>query len=309
MRGPLTFFRLLTALAALATFGALGLVARPAGAFCRSTTCQGACVIDQQGCKASGVPLFWPGRCVGVSLQADGSANLDFPAIESAAEAAISAWSGLFCQGEGEATLLTTRLADVRCDLTEFDFSGPNANTIIFRDTFWDHKGIENVLAYTTVSFSRTTGEIRGADIDVNTAYNIFTTGEDRVDKDLQSILVHEVGHLLGLAHSDDPTSVMDAQYAPGTILRKLQPDDQAALCAAYPSNRQATCDAEPWGGFRSDCSENLAQQRQDAREASEGSCSLGTPGAPLGGALCVSASLALGGALRRRRGFSRRAS
>src|SRR5687767_6742698 len=64
MRGPLTYLRLP---AALAAFGAVGLLAPPAGAFCRSTTCQGACVIDAQGCKASGVPLFWPGRCVGVS--------------------------------------------------------------------------------------------------------------------------------------------------------------------------------------------------------------------------------------------------
>jgi hypothetical protein len=308
MRGPLTYFRLLAALAALF---ASGLVAAPARAFCRSTTCQGACVIDAKGCKASGVPLFWPNRCVGVSLQADGSANLDFAAIEVAAEGALAAWSGRFCQGEGEATLLTTRLPDVRCDLTEFDFSGPNANTIIFRDTFWDHDGVENVLAYTTVSFSRTTGEIRGADIDVNTAYNIFTTAEPgggRVDKDLQSILVHEVGHLLGLAHSDDVSAVMDAQYAPGSVLRDPQPDDVAALCAAYPPTRQAACDASPWGGFNPDCSANLARQRQAAREAAEGSCSIGTGGAPPAGAPWVGASLALGGALWRRRGSARRA-
>ncbi|HEU4406948.1 MAG TPA: matrixin family metalloprotease [Polyangiaceae bacterium] len=302
--------------AALAAFGALGLVAPPAGAFCRSTTCQGACALDGQGCKASGVPLFWPGRCVGVSIQERGSANVEFSAIEAAVEGALASWSGLFCQGEGEATLLTTRLPDVRCDLTEFDFGGPNANTVIFRDTYWDHEGVENVLAYTTVSFSRTTGEIRGADIDVNTAYNIFTTGEARVDKDLQSILVHEVGHLLGLAHSDDTSAVMDAQYAPGTLLRELQPDDLAALCAAYPPTRQAVCDPAPWGGFSADCSANLARQRQRAREAAAGSCSVGAPGAPVtprgappGGALCVSASLALGGALGRRRGSPRRAS
>ncbi|HEU4534282.1 MAG TPA: matrixin family metalloprotease, partial [Polyangiaceae bacterium] len=170
-----------------------------------------------------------------------------------------------------------------------------------------DHDGVENVLAYTTVSFSRTTGEIRGADIDVNTAYNLFTTSETGVDKDLESILVHEMGHLLGLAHSDDPTSVMDAQYAPGTLLREPQPDDIAALCAAYPPSRQVFCDPTPWGGFRSDCSENLARRRSGDSD----SCTLVAPGAPHpAGHGALIASLALGAALcGARRGPPRRAS
>jgi matrixin len=304
MLGLLTYVRPLLALAAA---GVVGLCAPSAQAFCRSTTCQGACTLDELGCKATGVPLYWPGRCVGVSLQADGSANLDFSAIETATEGALAAWSGQFCQGVGEATLLTSRLPDVSCNRTEFDFSGPNANSINFRDNYWDHEGVENVIAYTTVSFSRATGEIRGADIDVNTANNAFTTAlTGDVDKDLQSILVHEFGHMLGLAHSEDASAVMFAQYAPGKILRQPTPDDLEALCAAYPPSRQVTCDPAPWGGFRSECSENLADQRDPS-----GSCSLGAPGTPAAGpgALCVGASLALGAALARRRGSPRRTS
>jgi hypothetical protein len=300
--------------AALAVGAAFGLSAAPAGAFCRSTTCQEACTLDGL-CKASGKPLFWSSSCVGVSLQVDGSNNLDFNVIEQALQGAIAPWSAVQCPGGGEASMLTTRLPDVRCNRTEFDFSGGNANVVIFRDNYWDHEGVDNVLAYTTVSFSKTTGEIRGADIDVNTAFNNFTTTTEpgKVDIDLQSILLHEFGHFLGLAHSEELASVMEANYAPGGTLRELTSDDVDALCAAYPPSRASSCDASPWGGFRSDCSENLALQREQTNAPSTfGTCSAGAPGGrstPMSPAmLALSASLTLG-ALGRRRGSFRRIS
>jgi hypothetical protein len=52
-----------------------------------------------------------------------------------------------------------------------------------------------------------------------------------KVDPDLYSVILHEVGHSLGLGHSDRPGSVMYPYYR---RLTGLQPDDVAALQRLY---------------------------------------------------------------------------
>ncbi|KAJ9135235.1 hypothetical protein P3X46_032443 [Hevea brasiliensis] len=52
---------------------------------------------------------------------------------------------------------------------------------------------------------------------------------------DYESVAVHEIGHLLGLAHSQDPNAVMYPTIAPGTIKRDLAPDDVKGIQALYP--------------------------------------------------------------------------
>ena len=46
------------------------------------------------------------------------------------------------------------------------------------------------------------------------------------------SIVTHETGHFLGMAHSGDPYAVMYSQYRPGTTsLRYLTQDDVSGIC------------------------------------------------------------------------------
>lgn len=51
--------------------------------------------------------------------------------------------------------------------------------------------------------------------------------------KDLASVVLHEVGHAIGLPHSTVPGSVMWPNYT--GVLRTLQPSDVAAIKAVYP--------------------------------------------------------------------------
>uniref|UniRef100_A0A803MBT7 Peptidase metallopeptidase domain-containing protein n=1 Tax=Chenopodium quinoa TaxID=63459 RepID=A0A803MBT7_CHEQI len=51
---------------------------------------------------------------------------------------------------------------------------------------------------------------------------------------DLYSVPLHEIGHLLGLAHSADPSAVMYPTINPGERKRGLQPDDIQGIQAIY---------------------------------------------------------------------------
>jgi hypothetical protein len=227
----------------------------PAGAFCRSTTClDDSCPRDENGCKTTGFPLQWASLCVGFSVQQDGTANLPLASVRTVIQAGFFAWSGLMC-GKEEASIAFSELADVSCHTAQYNPNGPNANIILFQDNKWIYTGINDTLAKTTVSFDSATGEILDADIELNSAYNDFTIGDDHVVYDLQSILTHEIGHFIGLDHSLDPDATMNANYDMGTTtLRTLAPDDVAAACAAYPPSRPGRCGDTPHGGFASEC-------------------------------------------------------
>ncbi|KAJ9135240.1 hypothetical protein P3X46_032448 [Hevea brasiliensis] len=51
---------------------------------------------------------------------------------------------------------------------------------------------------------------------------------------DLKSVAVHEIGHLLGLAHSQDSNAIMYATIPPGIIKRELTQDDIDGIHALY---------------------------------------------------------------------------
>lgn len=108
----------------------------------------------------------------------------------------------------------------------------------------WDHTA--GLLGVTTLSFSVSTGRILDADIELNAADNLFTTvgspvctsapALSCVSTDVQNTVSHEVGHLLGLAHSPAPESTMNASSTAGdTSKRRVDTGSAAFLCEAYP--------------------------------------------------------------------------
>jgi uncharacterized protein (TIGR03382 family) len=128
-------------------------------------------------------------------------------------------------------------------------------------------------LALTTVTFNLDNGEIYDADLEVNgTSQVVLTTGDTDVQYDLLSILTHEAGHMLGLAHSYDPDATMKVEYVPGDLsLRDLHQDDINGICAAYPPTASTNCDPTPRHGFGSECA--------SADPDEEGDCSCTAPG------------------------------
>ncbi len=89
---------------------------------------------------------------------------------------------------------------------------------------------------------------------------------------DFESIVTHEAGHFLGMAHSGDERATMFAHYAAGSSsMRTLTDDDVTGICRIYlpdgtrsvdpsvPGAKhghltETTCNPTPRHGFSSQC-------------------------------------------------------
>jgi MYXO-CTERM domain-containing protein len=245
---------------ALSVAGALAVLApAEAAAYCRTAGCG-----EVVGARCEpptetdcGVPLYWPTRCVGFSVQRDASVDVDLETARAVAQQAFAAWSSVACP-TGAPSIVASDQGSVSCDRQEYNAEGKNANIIIFRDEEWAYADM-GALALTVVTYALETGEIRDADIELNGEAAVFTTSDTAVEVDLPSILTHEAGHFLGLAHTPIDGATMQLEYPPqSVVLRSLEPDDVSGICAVYPPEREAPCDAEPHNGLGDECATPL---------------------------------------------------
>jgi hypothetical protein len=116
-----------------------------------------------------------------------------------------------------------------------------NENIITISET-----GLPNdALAITTVTFDDETGEIYDVDIELNIANFNFAdcSISDCLDAhDLKNTLTHELGHALGLDHTDNNIfSVMnDSSFVGDMSKRYLTQTDIDAICYIYPKGEIA---------------------------------------------------------------------
>ncbi len=130
-------------------------------------------------------------------------------------------------------------------------------------------------------TYDRATGGILDSDIE------LYDEEYDLTEADLHNVLVHELGHALGLGHSPDPGAVMYRWTRPGMPKLGLGTDDLAALCRLYPAGRPTPACPDQGDGLP------------------EVGCSAGLPGAGLGMGALVMAGLFV--TRRRRQGRIRR--
>lgn len=98
----------------------------------------------------------------------------------------------------------------------------------------WRHG--EAIAAHTDVESDAWTGEIRRVVIELDARRPWSDAARVPADAlDLETVLLHELGHAAGLAHSRRTSAVMRAGLKPGHAPRRaLDEDDAAGLCALY---------------------------------------------------------------------------
>lgn len=261
------------------------LVPTSAQAFCRTTTVSSPANFNPKDgvCWDQGIPLWWRNACVGYSVHDPPSRYFAYNDATIALATAFTRWTGASCPTEGEGrsrpSIDVRNLGPVYCSDVALKSQAPNQNVIIFRDDSWSHGS--DVLGLTIVQFTKDTGEVYGADMEINTKDMTAESDQgiafrDPVPEDAYdflSVVTHEAGHFLGIAHSAVEGSTMYWSYKRGdTFQRILSPDDVNAVCTIYrPDGARSVvvagkeeraakapgCDPTPRGGFSRECEDN----------------------------------------------------
>ena len=228
--------------------------------------------------------LWWSTRGHSFQIDARGTPDVVGSAAFTAIRKSFAAWSGISCSDLAFTDLgLSQDPANRRVGYFDGEY---NRNLVLFRTVnchggavpkgdacltqggcgnkydCWDHA--DGVIATTTTTSNRFTGQITDSDIEINDAPApdgtrlVFTAGDGPpcsdpnqtgcVRIDIQNTITHEAGHSLGLDHTLDSTATMFATAPEGeTSKRTLHSDDIQAICDIYPkAARTVTCLSDP---------------------------------------------------------------
>jgi hypothetical protein len=168
----------------------------------------------------AGRPVHWANTAV--SFRVDRSLG-DVAAPDDAARTVVEAlaeWGGL----PGSSFFFD---GDPRPVGAGAQRSSDGATDIVLVEEDWPHDPA--FAGVTLVTYDVATGEIWDADVFLNGADHDFEVEASGGAYDIGNVLTHELGHLLGMGHSEDADATMFAVSRPGETDKRTLSDDDAA--------------------------------------------------------------------------------
>lgn len=209
-----------------------------------------AYVIQQAG---SGDTIRWHESCFQYSIHEDGVPGIDIAGLRDTIRASFDAWENVDCT-----YFYFEETEDASCDHIGYVEDTGNINLLVFRESGWavDRDHDPSAIALTTTSWDDLSGRLLDADIEFNAENFPFGIDGSADKADIQNTATHEIGHMLGLDHSNVAGSTMSPTAGTGeTTKSTLADDDIEGLCTLYPLDDDPNVCKAPHCGLDLSCS------------------------------------------------------
>ncbi len=182
---------------------------------------------------SNGNPLFWPAPgAISIVINSTGSADIPDGSHETSIRSAIRSWNDV----TGTTMNLVEDASPASQARTDWPSTGIHLVMFDESNTSGFFPGGSGIVAITPVWFF-SGGSISDADILFNGSQFSFSTDAASSSMDVEDVVAHELGHLLGLDHSGHGGATM-YPFVSGSVTahRSLSLDEVGGMRDAYPS-------------------------------------------------------------------------